>query len=50
MTVLARASSNCKLQTHPLIKRMLHKDYESKYSVDKKMLVVSLKVLVAKTN
>jgi hypothetical protein len=29
---------------------MLHKDYESKYSVEKKLLVVILKWLVAKTN
>jgi hypothetical protein len=29
---------------------MLLKDYESKYSVEKKLLVVSLKGLVAKTN
>jgi hypothetical protein len=42
MTALARTSSNCEL--------MLHKDYESKYPVEKKMLVVSLKGLVAKTN
>jgi hypothetical protein len=30
--------------------RMLHKDYGSKYSVEKILLVVSLKGLVAKTN
>jgi hypothetical protein len=29
---------------------MLHKDYESMYSVEKEMLVVSRKVLVAKAN
>jgi hypothetical protein len=32
-----------------LSERMLHKYYESKYSVGKKMLGVSLKGLVAKT-
>jgi hypothetical protein len=31
-------------------KRILHKDYESKYSVEKEMLVMSLKDLAAKTN
>jgi hypothetical protein len=30
--------------------RMLHKDYGSKYSVEKELLVVILKGLVAKTN
>jgi hypothetical protein len=30
--------------------KMLHKDYESKCSVEKEMLVMSLKGLVAKTN
>jgi hypothetical protein len=30
--------------------RMLHKDYESKYSLERKLLVVSLKGLIAKTN
>jgi hypothetical protein len=28
---------------------MLHKDYDGKYSVERKMLVVSLKALIAKT-
>jgi hypothetical protein len=30
--------------------RMFYKDYENKYSVRKKLLVVSLEGLVAKTN
>jgi hypothetical protein len=30
--------------------RMLHKDYASKYSVEKKILVMSVKGLVAKIN
>jgi hypothetical protein len=49
MTALARTSRNCIRQTHPLVREVLHKDYESKYSVEK-MLVVSLKGLVAKKN
>jgi hypothetical protein len=50
MTALAKAS-NCKLQTHPLVReRMLHKGYERKCSGEKELLVVSLKGLVAKTN
>jgi hypothetical protein len=40
-TVLTRASCNCTRQTHPL--------YESKYSVEK-LLLMDLKGLVAKTN
>jgi hypothetical protein len=40
---LARASSNCKRQT-------LHKDYDRKGSVEKKVLVVSLKRLGIMTN
>jgi hypothetical protein len=50
MTALARASSNCKRQTHPLVREMLRKDYKCKGSVEKKLLVVSLKGFVAKTN
>jgi hypothetical protein len=51
MTAMAKASSNCKRQTHPLVRRMLHKDYDRKCSVEKKTLqVVSLKGIVAKTN
>jgi hypothetical protein len=51
MTALARASSNCKLQTHPRVKEGVINNYERKYSVEKiKLLVVSLKGLVAKTN
>jgi hypothetical protein len=48
MTALARASSNYKRQINPLIRG--NKDYGSKYSVEKELLVVSLKRLVAKTN
>jgi hypothetical protein len=40
MTALARASSSCKLQIHPLVTE----------DELKKLLVVSLKGLVAKTN
>jgi hypothetical protein len=50
MTALVRAVSSCKRQTHPLVKRMLRKDYDRKCSVEKKLLVVILKRLVAETN
>jgi hypothetical protein len=49
MAALAMASSNCKRQTIVSSERMLHKDYNDKCSV-KKILVVSLKRLVTKTN
>jgi hypothetical protein len=45
MTALARTSSNCKLQTYPIVRE----DYDRKGSV-KKMLVVRLDGLGAKTN
>jgi hypothetical protein len=48
MTALARASSNCKLHTRPLIREDV-KDYDCRDSV-KKILVVDLKGLNAKTN
>jgi hypothetical protein len=51
MTALARASSI--VNDRPILssERMLHKDYERKCSVKKKkLLVVSLKGLVTKTN
>jgi hypothetical protein len=35
MTVLARTSSNCKRQTHPLVRVAVTKDYDRKCSVDK---------------
>jgi hypothetical protein len=50
MTALAGTSSNCKLQTHPLVREDVHKDYNRKCSVGKEYCVVSLKGLVAKTN
>jgi hypothetical protein len=42
--------SNCKRQTHTLEERMLYKDYDSKCSIEKKIMVVSLKGLGGKTN
>jgi hypothetical protein len=48
MTALARASSNCKRQTHPLVRE--HVRENRKCSFEKKILVVSLKGLVAKIN
>jgi hypothetical protein len=36
MTALAKTSSNCKRQTVLSSKKMLHKDYDYKYSVEKK--------------
>jgi hypothetical protein len=50
MIALTRASNNCKRQTHPLVREDVNMDYENKYSVEKKMLVMILKRLVAKTN
>jgi hypothetical protein len=51
MITLARASSNCKRQTHRLVREDIHKDYDSNGSAEKKkMLAVSLKGLVAKRN
>jgi hypothetical protein len=50
MTALVRASQrNCKRQTHSLVREDVTKDYHKKCSVEK-ILVVSLKGLVAKTN
>jgi hypothetical protein len=49
MTALARTTSNCKRHIILSSERMLHKDYERKGSVEK-MLVLSLKGLVTKTN
>jgi hypothetical protein len=37
MTALARTSSNCKLQTHPLVRENVTKGYESKYLIEKKI-------------
>jgi hypothetical protein len=37
MIVLARASSNCKWQTHPLVRDMLYKDYDRTCSIEKKI-------------
>jgi hypothetical protein len=50
MTALVRTSSNCKRQTHTLIREDVRKDYNRKGSVEKRMLAVSLKGFVAKTN
>jgi hypothetical protein len=46
INALARASSNCKQQTHPLVRE----DYDRRCSIEKKILAVSLKGLSAKTN
>jgi hypothetical protein len=45
MTALARTDRSILSS-----ERMLHEDYDRKFSVDKKLLVVSFKGLVAKTN
>jgi hypothetical protein len=45
MTAMARTSNNCKRQG-----RMFYNDYNQKRSVEKKVPVVSLKGLVAKTH
>jgi hypothetical protein len=46
MTPLARTSSNCKRQSHPLEERMLLKDYDCRVHLGgKKILAVSLKGL-----
>jgi hypothetical protein len=51
MTALARTSSNCKGQTHPLVREDVKKEgYNRKCSVKRKMLDVTLKGLVANTN
>jgi hypothetical protein len=48
---LARISTNCKRQTHLLVREDVTTDYHKKFSVEKKrVLVESLKGLVAKTN
>jgi hypothetical protein len=48
MTALAKTREI--VNDRPILssERMLHKDYDRKYSVGKKMLVVSFKSLVAK--
>jgi hypothetical protein len=48
MTALARTVVNDRPITSS--ERMIHKDYERRCSVEKKMLVVSLKGLIAKMN
>jgi hypothetical protein len=50
MTALARTNRNVNYIPILSSERMLHKDYESKYSVGKKLLVVGLKGINAKTN
>jgi hypothetical protein len=50
MNTLARASSICKCQTHPLVREDVYKDYDRRCSFEKKILAVSLKGLGAKTN
>jgi hypothetical protein len=49
VTALVRDSSNCKRQTHPLVREDVTKDYHRKFSVEI-ILVVIVKGLVAKTN
>jgi hypothetical protein len=46
MTALATANSKCKRQTHPLVSE----DVAASVQLNKKMLVVVLKGLGAKTN
>jgi hypothetical protein len=48
----ALATTTAVVNDRPILssKRMLNKDYNRKYSVEKNMLVVSLKGPVAKTN
>jgi hypothetical protein len=48
MTALARASIIVNDRQFLLSERMLHKNCDRKYSIEKTMLVVSLKWLVAK--
>jgi hypothetical protein len=35
MNALAKTSSNCKLQTHSFVKRISHKNHDSKYRLKK---------------
>jgi hypothetical protein len=50
LTALARTSSNCKRQTHPLVREDITQGLELQVFIWKiKLLVVSLKGLVAKT-
>jgi hypothetical protein len=50
MTALARPAAIVNDRPILSLERILHKDYNRKCSVGKKLLVVSLKGLVAKTN
>jgi hypothetical protein len=47
---LEKAKHIHKRQAHPLSEKMIHKDYDSKVSVEKKTLVVSLKEFGTKTD
>jgi hypothetical protein len=47
---LTKAKPIHKRQTHPLVREVLHKDFDRWGSAEKKSLAVSLKGLGAKTN
>jgi hypothetical protein len=49
MTALARASRNYKRQAHPIVRKMLYKDYDRKCSIEK-LVALSFKGLGTKTN
>jgi hypothetical protein len=50
MNALERASSNCKWQTHPLVREDVIQELDRRSSIEKKIRAVSLKGLRAKTN
>jgi hypothetical protein len=50
MNALARASSNCKLQTHSLVREDVIRAMTAGVQLRKTFLVVSIKGLGAKTN
>jgi hypothetical protein len=51
MTALTKASRNCKRQTYPLVRENVNmRTIIARVQLKKKMLVVSLKGLVVKTN
>jgi hypothetical protein len=50
MTAMTRASSNCKLQTHLLVRENIIKDYDRRCSFENKILTMGLKGLRAKKN
>jgi hypothetical protein len=50
MTVLARTSSNCKQQTHPLIRQDYIRTITTSVQLEIKLLVMNPKRLVTKMN